>query len=73
MHHVDAILVHATDVVASHISSAIRFQRSIDPENAAQTSRHGNQFSVGKNESADEHPLTKAATPTAEPYVVAAE
>ena len=73
VHHVDAILVHAADVVASHISSAIRFQRSIDPENAAQTSRHGNQFSVGRNGSADEHPLTKAATAAAEPYAVAAE
>lgn len=60
VHHVDAILVHAADVVASHISSAIRFQRSIDPENAAQTSRHGNQFSaqewIGRRTSFDEAP-----------------
>ena len=73
VHHVDAILVHAADVVASHISRAISFQRSIDPENAAQTSRHGNQFSVGKNGSANERPLTKAAIAAAEPYAVAPE
>ena len=73
VHHVDAVLVHAADVVASHISSTIRFQRSIDLEIAAQTSRHGNQFSFGKNGSADEQPLTKAATAAAKPYAVAAE
>ena len=30
VHHVDAVLVHAADVVASHISTTIRFQRSTD-------------------------------------------
>ena len=73
VHHVDAVLVRAADVVASHISKTIRFQWSIDVENAAQTSRHGTQFSLGKNRSADEQPLTKAATAAAKPYAVAAE
>jgi hypothetical protein len=73
VHHVDAVLVRAADVVASHISSAIRFQRSMDLQNAAQTSRYGNQFSFGKTGSAGEQPLTKAATAAAKPYAVAAE
>jgi hypothetical protein len=73
VHHVDQVLVQAANVVASHILSTIRFQTSIDLENAAQTSRHGNRFSFGENQSAEKQPSTKAPTAATETYAIAAE
>lgn len=72
VHHVDAVLVSAADIVASHISNSIQLKRSSDAENAAEAADHRDRSSLGKGSSVA-HPLLEADTTAGKSCAVAAE